>query len=182
MKRILTPILLLTLLFPSLAYALEMKDLVERDGLHYKKFSDVPFTGKTTGRDQGSFKNGKRVGPWVTYHENGQLWSKGNWKDGKLDGPFVNYWDNGQLSNKGTFKDGKRHGLLLSYYDDGLLSSKGNWKDSKRDGPWVFYKKMEPKGSPKITLWTKGQDFIGTVRRFLIRTIEIPKTQAKTAS
>ena len=26
-----------------------MRDLVQRDGVYYKKFSDVPFSGKVTG-------------------------------------------------------------------------------------------------------------------------------------
>ena len=49
MKRFLTPILLMVLLFPSLALGEEvtMDDLVEREGIYYKKFTDVPFTEKT---------------------------------------------------------------------------------------------------------------------------------------
>ena len=47
-----------------------MDDLVERDGLYYKKFTDVPFTGKITGRGQGSIKNGKKDGEWIIYHKN----------------------------------------------------------------------------------------------------------------
>jgi hypothetical protein len=89
MKRILAPILLLTLLFPALAFGETMKDLVKRDGLYYKKFAEVPFTGKTTGDEQGSFRNGKRVGPWVHYYKSGHLLSKNNWKDGKRDGSWV---------------------------------------------------------------------------------------------
>jgi hypothetical protein len=81
MKRLLAPILLLTLLFPALAFGETMKDLVLRDGIFYKKFSEVPFTGKTTGKYQGSFKDGKRVGPWVEYWKDGQLLSKGTYKD-----------------------------------------------------------------------------------------------------
>ena len=65
MKRILTPILLLTLLFPALAFGETMKDLVEREGVFYKKFTEVPFTGKVTGKTQGSFRNGKKHGRWV---------------------------------------------------------------------------------------------------------------------
>ena len=82
MKRILAPILLLTFLFPSLAYGVTMDDLVYRDGIHYKKFSEVPFTGKVTGKSQGSIKDGKKHGPWVVFHKNGQLESKGTFKDG----------------------------------------------------------------------------------------------------
>ena len=42
-------------------------DLVEERGLFYKKFSDVPFTGKATGKVQGELKDGKMDGPWVSY-------------------------------------------------------------------------------------------------------------------
>ena len=140
MKRILAPILLLTLLFPSLAYGETMDDLVVRDGIHYKKFSDVPFTGKVTGNTQGSFKDGKEDGPWVGYHDNGRVREKGTYKDGKPDGPYVSYNDNGQLLLKGTFKDGKAEGPWVYYHDNGQLWSKGTYKDGKIDGPWVNYK------------------------------------------
>ena len=76
MKRILAPIFLMVFLFPSLALGEKMGDLVERNGVYYKKFSNVPFTGKTTGKSQGSFKNGKEDGPLDWYYENGQLSSK----------------------------------------------------------------------------------------------------------
>ena len=111
MKRILAPILLLTLLFPTLAQgqslndwvgkgkgllcettgvgcpeSVDFKDLVERDDVYFKKLTDVPFTGKTTGDEQGTYRNGKKDGPWVTYHDNGQLTSKGTFKNGvKVD-------------------------------------------------------------------------------------------------
>ena len=44
--------------------SIDFKDLVERDGLWYEKFSNEPFTGKVTGIKQGSFKDGKRNGEW----------------------------------------------------------------------------------------------------------------------
>ena len=72
MKRILASLVLMVLLFPALALGETMDDLVEREGLFYKKFSDVPFTGKVMGRRQGILKDGKKVGPWVIYYENGQ--------------------------------------------------------------------------------------------------------------
>ncbi len=108
MKRLFAPILLLTLLFPSLAFGETMKDLVERDGLYYKKFTHVPFTGKVTGKNQGKIRKGKKDGRWVTYHRNGQLMEKGTYKDGKLDGPWIAYYDNGQLNYKATYKNGKK--------------------------------------------------------------------------
>jgi len=141
MKRILAPILLLTLLFPSLAYGVTYWSLVKRDGLYYKKFAEVPFTEKTTGKYQGTFKNGKEHGPWVGYHDNGQLRSKGTYKNGKRDGPWVIYNDNGQLRSKGTYKDGEEDGPWVDYWDNGQLYSKGTYKDGKKVGPWVYYNK-----------------------------------------
>ena len=99
MKHILTSVVLIVLLFPALALGETVKDedLVYREGLYYKKFATVPFTGKVTGGIKGSFKEGKQDGPWVYYHENGQLWKIATYKDGKRDGAWVSYWDNGQL-------------------------------------------------------------------------------------
>ena len=37
---------------------IDFKELILRDGDYYKKFSEVPFTGKVTGKKIGSFKNG----------------------------------------------------------------------------------------------------------------------------
>jgi len=119
-------------------------DLVKRDGLFYKKFTDVPFTGEVTGKEQGLiqdriFRDGKEVGARVTYYKNGQLKNKGTYKDGKEDGPWVEYYDNGQLWIKGTYKDGKEDGPWVGYHDNGQLSYKGTYKDGERDGPWVGY-------------------------------------------
>ena len=139
MKRILAPILLLTLLFPTFAFGEMLGDLVYRGGLYYKKFTTVPFTGKVTGRFQGAFRNGKEHGPWVSYHENGQLFNKGIYKNGKWEGPWVGYHDNGKLSYKRTYKDGKKHGPSVSYWKNGQLNFKGTYKDDKTHGPWVFY-------------------------------------------
>ena len=141
MRHILTSVVLLVLLFPALASGQEVRwdDLVITDGLHYKKFTDVPFTGEITGKVQGSFKKGKWDGPWVSYHDNGQLLGKGSYKDGKREGPWVYYLDNGQLWSKGTWKDGKEDGPLVKYHDNGQLWFKGTFKDGELDGPWVGY-------------------------------------------
>ena len=62
MKDILTSVVLVVLLFPSLALGDEvtMDDLVYREGFCYKKFTDVPFAGEITGDNQGMLKNGER--------------------------------------------------------------------------------------------------------------------------
>nr|BDD45951.1 hypothetical protein 15 [Alphaproteobacteria bacterium] len=62
-----------------------MDDLVQREGLHYQKFTDVPFTGEIDeGLQRGNFKNGKKEGTWVVYSWTGQLLSKFDYKDGHI--------------------------------------------------------------------------------------------------
>jgi antitoxin component YwqK of YwqJK toxin-antitoxin module len=165
MKRILAPILLLTLLFPSLAFGETMDDLVFRDGIHYKKFSEVPFTGKITPNpkgmvtpwsySQGSFKNGKREGPWVVYYENGQIWREYTAKSGKNEGLLLGYCPDGELERVSTYKDDKRVGLSTAYHcpsncptlSDHLqgrcananVSSEGYYNDGLKEGHWRFY-------------------------------------------
>ncbi len=141
MNRTIASLVLALFLFPSLAMGDSVKygDLVERDGLYYKKFTDVPFTGNVTGKKQGSFRNGKKEGPWVSYHENGQFGGKGTFKDGKEDGSWVYYHENGKVSMKLTYVEGKLDGPFVSYYENGRLQEQGTLKDGKREGPYVNY-------------------------------------------
>ena len=92
MKKLsLTFLTCLIFLLPNVVMSEEMGDLVEREGLYYEKFTDVPFTGKVTGNPQGSYKNGFREGAWVGYHVNGQLSWKGNYKNSQHEGFWVSY-------------------------------------------------------------------------------------------
>ena len=70
---------------PSWSETLSMDDLVMRNNLYYKKFTDVPFTGEIFGLENGRFKNGELEGCWKYHYKNGQLRNKGNYKDGKKD-------------------------------------------------------------------------------------------------
>ena len=86
------PLVLLSLVsFPS--WGLSVDDLVQREGLYYQKFTDIPFTGEIDeGLERGNFKNGQRDGTWVSYYENGQLRYKGEYKDGRPIGSSIRYY------------------------------------------------------------------------------------------
>ena len=122
-KLIAIATLLFSVIFlsPNVVMGETLDDLVKRNGLYFKKFSDTPFTGKVTGQSQGSYKNGKQEGAWISYHSNGQLFFKGNYKNGKREGPWVGYHENGQLSSKGDYKNGKKEGAWVSYTYDGTV-------------------------------------------------------------
>lgn len=157
MKKFLAPILLLTLMFTTTAQgqslndwvekskgllcqttgvgcpeSLDYRDLVERSGVYFKKRTDIPFTGKTTGDDHGLIKAGKKVGPWVSYWDNGQLLAKGTFKAGMKDGPWLHYWDNGQLWKKGSLKAGKKEGPWVGYRSNGTVDRR--WTGTFKNG------------------------------------------------
>ena len=86
MIRILATSLLALCLTASGAFATSLVEFVERDGIFYKKFTDVPFTGKVDeGAWRGALKNGKREGPWVGYNSDGTRYKvlSGAFRDGK---------------------------------------------------------------------------------------------------
>ena len=139
-KTLITFFTILFCLTSSVGWSLTWDDLVERNDIFYKKFTDVPFTGKTTGQVQGTFKNGKEDGSWTAYYVSGQLLFKGNWKNGKKDGSLFNYYQNGQLDSKGDYKNGKKEGSWVYYHDNGQLFSKGELKNGEKEGSWVTYR------------------------------------------
>ena len=102
-------IIIFLLLSPSVSWSedIDWNDLVQRDGLYYEKFTDVPFTGNSIGKYQGKISKGKREGEWLEYYEDGQLHYKSNYKDGKQDGEWLSYYENGQLYSKSNHKDGE---------------------------------------------------------------------------
>ena len=113
----------LLLTFVGCSKTVDTYDLEERGGLYYEKFSDVPFTGKVDGEDQGKISKGKREGKWVFYFESGQLKKKGNYKDGKLDGEWLEYGNSGRLETKQNYKEGKEEGEQLYYKRNGQVAN-----------------------------------------------------------
>ena len=67
------------------------------DGLYYKKFSDIPFTGKIVGLLEGTFKKGMKHGEFIKYYSDGKILSKINYFENILDGDWIEYYRNGNL-------------------------------------------------------------------------------------
>ena len=140
-------------------------DLVVRNDLYYKKFTNVPFTGELFDREHlfGSIVNGKKEGKWVSYHENGQLSYQEIYKNGKLLSN-ESYYTNGEVRYFNNYKNGKQHGNLIYsdrygnkyhqtfkngiehgpsewYFSTGELWFEGSYKDGKKNGLSKSYHK-----------------------------------------
>ena len=153
MKRNLTLLILLFVSFSNPSLSETKDDLVERNNLIYKKFSDVPFSGVLEGQWDGEFKDGKKVGLWRIYYVNGQLREKGSYIDGIKDGYWEKFLDDGKNIYKGFWKNGKREGLW-EFYFEGQLELKGSFVDGKPTGIWEDYYKgyLFEKGTPHSLL------------------------------
>ena len=79
----------------------DFKDIVEQDGLYYKKFSNDKVSGKI-------YKNidGNKV-------YLGQMY------EGKIEGEWYNWYDNGRKKEQMHYVNGKREGRQLGWYESG---------------------------------------------------------------
>jgi len=146
-RKVFVGILPLVLLVPPsvvLSETVEWDDLVRTNGLYYKKFANVPFTGKVAAsRDQGKIERGKKVGQWIHYRSDGRVEKTQNYSAGDLAGPTIkySYYSNGQLKSRGAVRNGKGEGEWVGYHDNGQLFFIGFLKNGKKEGHWNFYDK-----------------------------------------
>ena len=132
MRNIFIITLLVSLIsLPSWSEPLTIKDLVRRDNLLYKKFSDTPFTGEVQGKQNGKVRKGKRHGVWRWYHDNGQLKTRVTLKNGLRDGVYKGYSDKGNLRVESNYENGKILGTEL-FTENGILSSKSIYDHKKK--------------------------------------------------
>ena len=61
MKNLFLVILIFLLSTPIWSENLTIDDLVERDNLFYKKFTNIPFSGEISGSENGKFQNGTQA-------------------------------------------------------------------------------------------------------------------------
>ena len=116
MKKAIILFSILTCLISSvtLSETVSPIELENREGVIYKKYSKIPFTGSVKGKSsegyifKKTYQNGKISGPYESYHKNGQLWFKGSFRNGKYEGPWVSYYLDGRLNLKysGNYRDG----------------------------------------------------------------------------
>ena len=121
------------------------------------------FTPKGKVKTKGWMIGKKRVGKWVYYFSDGNIFSEEEYVDGKLDGVVKNYYRNGKLTEETYYKKGEKDGVSKIFTDSGImieevnyvagklegegryydlkgsLKEKGMYKNGKRDGKWEFY-------------------------------------------
>ena len=80
------------------------------------------------------YKNNEPYSGWVKMmYDSGQVFRLVKVKDGKRNGPIVEWHENGQKKFEGTFKEGKQYGLHVGWHENGQKHYEGNWKNDIRD-------------------------------------------------
>ena len=150
-------LIIFTLLLTSVSWSenVDYDDLVTRDEIYYEKFSNKPFTGKTTGRIKGKIIDGKREGEILYFYDNGLLKIKTNYKYGKVEGKWLEYYESGQLHYEGNYIDGELNGEYLTYYENGQLEYKNYFIDTIPVGKQFNYYKNGKLKETKI--WKDGK-------------------------
>jgi hypothetical protein len=116
-------------------------EVVKRNGIAYKKFTNDPFSGEVSGQISGTFLNGLLEGVCEHCHSNGQPFKKGNYQNGLEEGKWIIYHKNGQLHSEGHYVNGKKEGQWVEYQSNGVLLSQALYTDG-----------LSPEGS-KIPGW-----------------------------
>ncbi len=73
----------------------------------------------------------KRDGEWVAY-DGDKLLSKSHWKNGKREGEFIIYHDNGQMREKSNYLDDRKFGEFISYHANGKIAEKCEYDKNER--------------------------------------------------
>jgi len=144
-------------------------NIIPYESIYYQKFSDELVNGKVYKMVDslkiylGEMKDGRKIGEWVDWYENGRVSSQGIFKDGMKDGEFTYYKEDGTMTDRITYKNGRVHGEwikldgwikinstetfkygkldgLSTYWNKGgELGSRGNYKDEEKDGLWTYW-------------------------------------------
>lgn len=112
-------------------------------------------------QEQLSALEGRGVGEFKSYHENGQLFEHELYKDGKLDGEYKRYYKNGQLECSGFYKDGKLDGEYKRYREDGQIQRQSFFEDAKEE-----YKDYYPNGQLRFHEFRKDGKLDGEFKSY----------------
>ena len=86
-------------------------------------------------RDQ----EGKMQGYWEKYTPDSILVYKGYFRDGKPLGKFYRYYENGRLKALMDHDPDGIHSFARLYYQNGNLAAEGRYYNQSKDSTWLYY-------------------------------------------
>ena len=83
--------------------------------------------------------DGKKQGPYKSWHNNGQLAGEGNYVDDMPHGLGEGWNEDGQLMGIENYDNGKKHGLFQSWHENGQKQFEGNFANDKVHGKVIYW-------------------------------------------
>ena len=108
-------------------------------------------------KEEGQYKNNKRIGGWKMYYKNGQVSKVFSYNDGKYNDASITYYDNGIVSNKTELEDGVY--VTIAYYKSGNL-------DYKRQNESGYFKSYYESGAKEIEANYFEFDLVGEWKKY----------------
>ncbi len=110
--------------------------IYDERGFNQGKWKEYYLTGEL--RSEGEYLDGKKVGEWVYYHQNGKVEQRGRYdKTGKATGDWKWYFESGNVLRTEKYDRGKEDGIMIEYSDTGTVVAKGDYLEGEREGLWV---------------------------------------------
>ena len=128
-------LLISLILLPSIIQAETSyyKNLVEKDGLFYKKGSDEPYSGSVEGSQIGLMVEGKREKEWKEFYPDGNIKREVAFKNGVQHGLGSSYFSDGKLLMRGNLINGLQVGVWKKFYPNGNVEVKQTFKENNRE-------------------------------------------------
>jgi len=80
-------------------------------------------------------------GLYREYYPNDQVKMEGALnEEGKRMGKWTAYFENGQKMSESMYNNGQNHGYSMVWYPNGNVRYFGDYKAGKKTGEWTFYK------------------------------------------
>ena len=121
--------------------SVNFEEIIKKNGLYYKKYNSIPFTGKVIGKEMGFIQKGKKEGYWVGYNNNINLrytviFKNGEWETGSYNGEGTVTYENGD-QYIGQFIGDQKYGQGTYTFSTGDKYI-GEWKNTIRYGEGVY--------------------------------------------
>ena len=123
------------------AKVIDFEELVRRDGVFYKKFSNEAFKGSVTGSHVGELVDGQWNGEVLIYSlESGNLERSENYRLGALNGERHWYSKSGSLVSISDYVNDEW--IRSRSFDGGLITQDSQLKNGVRHGTHIAYHKF----------------------------------------
>jgi len=111
--------------------------LPEADGAAFARNENERFEHKTLSTDEkaqerpwaGEFEGGEKVGPWTTWHGNGQKAWQGLFEGGELR-KSTTWYESGQKAGESEYQDGGQH-RFRNWHKNGQKAGEGKYEDGR---------------------------------------------------